>query len=295
MEVSFLESVVSTSVLNEQDSRRFGRSKLIPTAKPSSPSTSQMPHATPTFDPSTEFWPTPRAGTPGSRPNKKGGKVLEEEVRKYPVASPPLTSSPAASPASLSPSPGSDEAQTMTVSSGRKCTALLRKSGPVGSWLRMCLGSSSWRSTRCYLTWKPSATPSGRLLFRLAPSMPRTDESEALFWRPPTAEDCRDRAFARNSRGEPKLSAQVKMWPTPREFMHKDSATDRGKGNLGEKVGGQLNVDWVSILMGYPVDWTVVDGSAAFPVSSQDKRTVCNASKLSATPSSRNLRRKSPG
>src|SRR3990167_876595 len=114
MEVSFLESVVSTSVLNEQDSRRFGRSKLIPTAKPSSPSTSQMPHATPTFDPSTEFWPTPRAGTPGSRPNKKGGKVLEEEVRKYPVASPPLTSSPAASPASLSPSPGSDEAQTMT-------------------------------------------------------------------------------------------------------------------------------------------------------------------------------------
>jgi site-specific DNA-cytosine methylase len=30
----------------------------------------------------TEFWPTPRAGNPGSRPNKKGGRVLAEEVKK---------------------------------------------------------------------------------------------------------------------------------------------------------------------------------------------------------------------
>jgi len=54
-----------------------------------------------------------------------------------------------------------------------------------------------------------------------------------------------------------------KLWPTPRQFMHKDSTTDRGKGNLGEKVGGQLNADWVSLLMGYPADWTVVDGNVA--------------------------------
>ena len=27
------------------------------------------------------FWPTPRAGRPGSRPNGKGGKVLQEEVQ----------------------------------------------------------------------------------------------------------------------------------------------------------------------------------------------------------------------
>jgi len=49
---------------------------------------------------------------------------------------------------------------------------------------------------------------------------------------------------------------KVKMWPTPREFMHKDSTTDRGKGNLGEKVGGQLNPTWVEWLMGYPTGWT---------------------------------------
>jgi len=28
------------------------------------------------------LWPTPRAGVPGSRPNKKGGRILEEEVKK---------------------------------------------------------------------------------------------------------------------------------------------------------------------------------------------------------------------
>lgn len=29
-----------------------------------------------------KVWPTPRAGNPGSRPNKKGGKILAEEVKK---------------------------------------------------------------------------------------------------------------------------------------------------------------------------------------------------------------------
>lgn len=27
-----------------------------------------------------EYWPTPRASNPGSRPNQKGGKILEEDV-----------------------------------------------------------------------------------------------------------------------------------------------------------------------------------------------------------------------
>jgi len=49
------------------------------------------------------------------------------------------------------------------------------------------------------------------------------------------------------------------MWPTPREFMYKDSTTDRNKGNLGEVVGGQLNPDWVSTLMGFPPKWTEVE------------------------------------
>ena len=46
------------------------------------------------------------------------------------------------------------------------------------------------------------------------------------------------------------------VWPTPRAFMHKDSTVDRGKFNLGEKVGGKLNPTWVEWLMGWPLGWT---------------------------------------
>lgn len=55
------------------------------------------------------------------------------------------------------------------------------------------------------------------------------------------------------------LPNAVKFWPMPREFMYKDSVVDRGKGNIGEKVGGQLNPDWVGQLMGYPEGWTDLD------------------------------------
>ncbi len=52
---------------------------------------------------------------------------------------------------------------------------------------------------------------------------------------------------------------RMNLWPTPRAFMHKDSKTDRGKSNLGEVVGGNLNPQFVEWLMGYPQDWTKID------------------------------------
>jgi DNA (cytosine-5)-methyltransferase 1 len=52
------------------------------------------------------------------------------------------------------------------------------------------------------------------------------------------------------------LMARKNLWPTPRAFMHKDSTTDRGKCNLGEVVGGQLNPTWTEWLMGWPLEWT---------------------------------------
>ena len=54
------------------------------------------------------------------------------------------------------------------------------------------------------------------------------------------------------------LAAEVnrQKFPTPRQFMHKDSETDRGKGTLGEVVGGKLNPTWVEWLMGWPLGWT---------------------------------------
>lgn len=99
-------------------------------------------------------------------------------------------------------------------------------------------------STVSVKTLKISDTKSSRLLFRLVVSEPTTSDTEsqlwvgtptatfkerserfkrptlnpaeyAQMWKTPTAEDSANRAFAANSRGEPKLSAQVKMWPTP--------------------------------------------------------------------------------
>lgn len=53
--------------------------------------------------------------------------------------------------------------------------------------------------------------------------VPRTSESASGLWQTPVADDAVNRAAGKwNSRGEPKLSAQV-MWPTPT----RDSATER--------------------------------------------------------------------
>ena len=75
----------------------------------------------------------------------------------------------------------------MTVTSGRKCSESYANSGPLGSLVKMCLESSIWHSTRCYLTWKTKDTPARHLLFRLAVSMPRTNGTESQFWPTPMA------------------------------------------------------------------------------------------------------------
>ena len=145
--------------------------------------------------------------------------------------------------------PGSSEAQAMTVTSGLKCSELLKKQDPVGSLQRMLLESSRWHSTMCFLNWKAKGTPQGRLLFQLAPSTPHTDEIESgslptYGAKPgqriptPTASD----HIERKSTSKEKLNYQtnksvsldrfVKMWPTP-------IATDGSKcptGSLAKTV-----------------------------------------------------------
>lgn len=109
----------------------------------------------------------------------------------------------------------------MTVTSGRKCSELLQSSGPIGLLEKMLLESSVWRSTRCLLTWKTRVTPQGRLLFRLAPSTPRTAETDAPLWPTPAARDCKGansmehliRGGRRNHIDQ--LPNAVKLWPTP--------------------------------------------------------------------------------
>jgi hypothetical protein len=87
-------------------------------------------------------------------------------------------------------------------------------------------------------------------------------------WQTPVADDAVARKAGKwNSRGEPKLSAQVKL-PTPlardyRSGKVKRSAKDRGHTPcLPEVLGGTLNPVWVEWLMGWPIGYTELKRSA---------------------------------
>lgn len=110
--------------------------------------------------------------------------------------------------ASLSVTPGSEEARKMTATSGHICSAVLTKSSPLGSLLKMLLESSRWSSKARFLRWenkplystrvtwfsdtdsrrplplnasaqtsKVTDIPSNRYLFRLVPWEPPTEET----------------------------------------------------------------------------------------------------------------------
>ena len=111
--------------------------------------------------------------------------------------------------ASLSVTPGDEEARKMTATSGRQCIAPSMKSSPLGLWLKTLLESSRWSSRARFLRWqaqplfstrlttfeddtnsvrplpcnasaqtlKVTDMPSSRCLFRLVPSEPPTDET----------------------------------------------------------------------------------------------------------------------
>lgn len=72
----------------------------------------------------------------------------------------------------------------------------------------------------------------------------------------PTEWEIENKVKTGNIHGHLHLAVFQRTWPTPRQFMHKDSTTDRGKGNLGEVVGGKLNPTWVEWLIGWPLMWT---------------------------------------
>jgi hypothetical protein len=85
------------------------------------------------------------------------------------------------------------------------------------------------------------------------------------FWQTPVADDAVERVSGKfNSRGEPKLSAQVKMFPTPYGLSASQRQGDGGSGARSmmteeekkELCGGQLNPTWVEWLMGWPLGWT---------------------------------------
>jgi hypothetical protein len=142
--------------------------------------------------------------------DKHTGRVVQDGLSQAVV----LISSPQAIPASHSHSPGSDWARRMTATYGRKLGAYWLSSDPPDSWVRTLLGISTWGSTTCYLTWKKSVTPQGRLLFRLVPSTPRTAGigSGSLLHTPTVVANQMSPAMVTRDVG----SWGHGLWPTPK-------------------------------------------------------------------------------
>ena len=120
--------------------------------------------------------------------------------------------------------PGSDEARKMTVTSGRKYLPLLKQNSLAGAFSRMFLDTSVWASTKCFLTWKAKVTPSNRLLFQLAPSMPRTDaiESGSLLHTPTATANQMTPSMRNRDAGS---------WANPRQMIPTPTASDHIERN----------------------------------------------------------------
>jgi len=179
---------------------------------------------------------------------------------------------------SLSLQPGGEEARKMTATSGQRLMPLLRGQDRATFVAKTLLDTSAWASTTCFLTWKDKATPQGRLLFQLAPSTPRTEETASGLW--PTPRSCSAMAAEniQNRVNDKFLNLESvvakTMWPTPTTRDHKGgrkpetlAASGRGEANsLNDAVTirdqhGALNPEWVEWLMGFPPGWTdIADG-----------------------------------
>ena len=200
---------------------------------------------------------------------------------------PTATSSQRDIPANRSASQVSAKERKMIGTSGRTSAELLHKNDPLGAFSKMFMATSQWGSTKCCLTWKPKATPQGRLLFQLAVSMPRTKETDCgsspEMWATPTASSGEPPKKTEgwtwtglywiNDKGEKKqtrLKDQVAMWPTP---TANEDAAGTPNGKMQRQLGnhpairgttpeewkrGTLNPNWVEWLMGYPIGHTVL-------------------------------------
>jgi len=131
-------------------------------------------------------------------------------------------------------------------------------------------GSGSWPTARA-ADYKGATSPSECTRRRVEngqANLPEAiQESSRVMWQTPVADDAVNRKTGKfNSRGEPKLSAQVKLWPTPRtkgmcggsgswEKLKQATSIEEAR-KMGAGHGGQLNPTWVEWLMGWPLGWT---------------------------------------
>lgn len=125
-------------------------------------------------------------------------------------------------------SPASGSARPIPGISGPRGSRSSSDPGPLSSWesrLRERLARIG--STECALTWKRQATPCGRQLSRLVPSMRLIDATACGLWPTPAATDATGNVessaskAARGSGGVNLPTAALSLWPTPTAADHK--------------------------------------------------------------------------
>lgn len=135
-----------------------------------------------------------------------------------------------------------------------------------GSFARFDPSESKWKTAQCSLlgdseefleTWpRWGSMSNGECFLRPIPALPICENASG-FWQTPVADDAVERTKGKwNSRGEPKLSAEVKLWPTPTA-----SLADKG-GRITPRKGreGGTLIEAVSSRM-FPTPCAIDAGS----------------------------------
>lgn len=184
------------------------------------------------------------------------------------------TSSQEVSPASPFPLPAGERARRTAVTSGLTCSVPFTRSGPVGLLVRTLVASSRWYSPARRLTWdvsplcserislytvsgrntssRPSAVilsvkdiPSSRCLFRLVPSVPRTEGTVSGLLPTPIASDFKVRGPGSQQKGLPEIIREMLLpTPTATEIHHRQRVERwkrQGRTSMHEAEDGEKN------------------------------------------------------
>lgn len=176
--------------------------------------------------------------------------------------------------ASPFPLPDGERVRRTAVTSGLTCSVPFTRSGPVGLLVRTLVASSRWYSPARRLTWdvsplcserislytvsgrntssRPSAVilsvkdiPSSRCLFRLVPSVPRTEGTVSGLLPTPIASDFKVRGPGSQQKGLPEIIREM-LLPTPTATeIHHWQRVERwkrqGRTSMHETEDGEKN------------------------------------------------------
>ena len=145
--------------------------------------------------------------------------------------------------------------EKITATSGRNISGLSANLGHVGLLAKMLLESSIWHSTECLPTWTTSATPRGRLIYRLLPAGLPTNGVEFSLLPTPQASDNRNRGSVGRSPSMKKRLANGK------QVM------------LSMLFDGAPCPQCVERIMGFPTGWSVLPRSEILALRAKPTRS----------------------